>query len=119
MAYFEIGYIERYCKKYNKAEWDDFEDLNSKGIDCFVHCPLFPSSMSYACNQASELIQYKGFTLKNYDIYKNYKNDDESDLLILETNIRNYDCFYLKMDGQILIDLRDDYKEGEIDGNNV
>jgi hypothetical protein len=114
MAYFEIGYIERYCKKYNKTEWDDFENLNCKGVDCFMHCPMFPG-FSYYCDEVSELIQYKGFNLKKYDIYKNDDSSYEPNLLMLVTSTRNYICFYLKIDGDTLIDLRDDYKEVKSD----
>lgn len=117
MACFEIGYIERYCKKYNKAEWDDFEDLNCKSVDCFMHCPIFQVFTTYDCDKASKRIQYKGFNLKKYDICKNNDSSYEPNLLMLVTNTRNYICFYLKIDGHTLIDLRDDYMIQEVNRN--
>lgn len=116
MAYFEIGYIEQYCEKYDKTEWDGLNEAAYKDGEDTYECPIF-SAYACDCKYASDRIKYKGFNLKKYDISKNDDLWFEPDLLILETNTRNYLCFYLKMDDQILIDLRDDYKEqeGEVD----
>ena len=113
MAFLEIGYIEQYCRKYHKTAQEDlYETVVRDGNNCWETCPVL-SEYCYDCNKESERIKYKGFNLKNYDIYKNDDSMYEPDLLILKTNTRNYLCFYLKMDGHTLIDLRNDYTERE------
>ena len=116
MACFEIGYIEQYCEKYHETgEGDLYETVIRERGDCWEACPIL-NNFGYDCKNASDRIKYKGFNLKKYDIHKSENPYEMDDLLRLETNKRIYDCFYLKMDDQVLIDQRDDYKEDEVNG---
>ena len=112
MAYFEIGYIEQYCKKYRKTVWENLDNavIHDNG-NCWEMCPIL-CIHAYDCDKASDRIEYKGFNLKKYDICKNDDSSYEPNLLMLVTSTRNYICFYLKIDGHTLIDLRDVYEEG-------